>query len=307
MKRPTASAGLRERGRTMIELMVALTIGVVVVGATLATVVGTGQSARLQDGQGRLAEEAQVALNFLTSQLRMAGYSPPRVNGIPGANFANYDGPAVRGCSNGFADTSVADLPSLVCVGGVGADVISVVYEADATNTLPTALNEPTDCRGDALPPLASPLGGNFFLTENRFFVRNNPTSGRPELACAGSGDGFVATQGLVANVEAMQLTYGIRGTVVDPWGNTVFDGRTIRYLRADEIDATFAAEPLLLRWSRVNSVRVCLTVRSGEEVADVPVAYVDCDGNVVTPPDRRMRVVVSATTNLRNASAVAP
>ena len=67
------------RGRTLLEVLVALAIGSVVLGAVLVAVTGSGLTGRKQDAQAQLAEDGQIALNLMATQLRMAGFwVPPR-------------------------------------------------------------------------------------------------------------------------------------------------------------------------------------------------------------------------------------
>ncbi len=305
-------AGLAERanrqaGRSIVELMIATTLGLVVLGAVLSTVISSSASTRTQDGVATLTEDAQIALNLVTGHLRMAGFSAPRLNSLPGARSANYDGAAIRGCSNEFNDVTEPDLTNVTCAAGNGPNAFSVAYEADNFNTLAVgAANTPTDCLGRPLPAQASPLGGNFFVAENRFFIRPNAMTGEPELACAGNGGaGFVAPQALITHVEDMQVTYGVSEAAIGPWGEDVFEGRVARYMDATALDTTFAAEGVMNRWLRVSSARVCLLMRTDDGLTDVPTPYIDCDGALVNPPDRRLRVAVSSTVSLRNATAL--
>lgn len=307
MKRTHRFPGSGQSGRSLIELMIATTVSLIVLGAVMNSVVGTSSASRTQDNLARLTEDAQIALNLITGHLRMGGYSRPRLNALPGSPFSNYDGAAIRGCSNEFVDVAEPDLASVACVAGTGPNAFAIAYEADALNTLAMGAgnDEPTDCLGRILPVQASPIAGNFTVAENRFFIRNN-AAGEPELACAGNGGvGFGAAQTLVSNVENLRLDYGVTETVIGPWGNNEFAGRVSRYLSAAQLDATFAVEPVLTRWSRVSSVRVCLLMRTDDRVTDVATPYLACDGTTVTPTDRRLRVAVSSTVNLRNNSAV--
>lgn len=56
--------------------------------------------------------------------------------------------------------------------------------------------------------------------------------------------------------------------------------------------------------WGAVKAVRVCVVVR-GEDasVLDTAPRYVNCDGNLVTAPDRRLRRAYTTTVVLRNQS----
>ncbi|MEZ5660602.1 MAG: PilW family protein [Burkholderiaceae bacterium] len=294
-----------QAGRTMVELMISLVLGLIVLGAVMNTVASNGVGGRTMTGLSKLNEDAQVALNLVSSHLRMGGYTLPRINGIPGLRATNFNGMPVRGCDSAFANPSVP-LTALACVGANQPNAVAVAYEADQFNSLTLVPGQPTDCLGQALPAQASPFAGNFYVAENRFWVR--VLGGEGQLVCSGSGDNFARPQVLVRNVEDMRLTYGIGQLAAGPWGNTVYEGRVREYLTAAQIDAhpVYGLEPPDQRWHRVTSVRVCLQLRSDDNVADAPVPYVNCFGNTVTPADRRVRVAVTTTVNLRNTSDAA-
>jgi len=65
---------LRERGFTMIEMMVALTLSLVLLGAITYVVVNSNKSYNTTDSLARLQENARFAMEFITRDLRRAGY-----------------------------------------------------------------------------------------------------------------------------------------------------------------------------------------------------------------------------------------
>ncbi|MGB7303899.1 MAG: PilW family protein [Burkholderiaceae bacterium] len=300
-ERRVARTALRhQHGRTLVEIMIGMVIGLMVLGTVMRTVVSTSVSSRTQDNLGKLSEDAQIALNLVADHVRMAGFSTPRINTTPGTASSNYTGAPMRGCDGAINDLT-APMQNIICGAANQPNMFSVAYEADLANTL--AINGiPSDCLGQDLPPQVSPFTGNFFVAENRFFIRNG-ANGEPELACAGNGglNGFNAPQTLIENVEDMRLTYGISNTSVTEWGNTVFAGRVSNYLTADQLDINFAAEDVMTRWNRISAVWICMQLRTNDGVANEPTPYTDCTGNVVVPPDRRLRIAVTTTVSLRN------
>ena len=59
--------------------------------------------------------------------------------------------------------------------------------------------------------------------------------------------------------------------------------------------------------WCAVSAVRVCLVMRSDDNVNDqVGTPYVDCDGVVRTVQDRRLRQAFTTTVAIRNKVGVA-
>ena len=318
MMRNTRRFPPNARGRSLLELMAALIIGMIILGGVLLTSVSTSGTQQTQNSTAYLAEEAQIATNLLTWHLRSAGYSqivaPPRptLTGEDSQPFRHYEGPAVRGCDGGTDDTS-ANMAVMACRGGTGADSLTVAYEANTWSTMPVNSNGqvvPSDCIGNGittLTPSEAIPGQQFRLAENTFFVVNG------SLSCKGSGGNANTTaQPLVANVRDMQVTYGVAATPVLVAGSTtpvqpLFE--PVRYLTAAQVDAlplfpADAAPAIRGRWNQVVSVRICLTLRSPEPVHSKATPYAGCDGESITPGDSHAYRTVAVSTALKNRTA---
>lgn len=63
-----------QRGFTLVELMVALLIGVFLTGGVLALFAGTKQSYRINEGVSRVQESGRFAIEYLSRDLRQAGF-----------------------------------------------------------------------------------------------------------------------------------------------------------------------------------------------------------------------------------------
>ena len=109
-------AKTRQRGRTLLELMISISIGLVVIGAVFVVYLGTTASSRQSSANNRISEDAAIAMAILGNNLRMAGYSPPRALFSPGSALVDgvkavvpdrhYVGPAIRGCDFGFSSAA---------------------------------------------------------------------------------------------------------------------------------------------------------------------------------------------------------
>jgi type IV pilus assembly protein PilW len=64
----------QERGFNLVELMVAMTIGLIILAAVSTLFVSSRTTYRAQDSMARLQENARFAMHFLTKDLRLAGY-----------------------------------------------------------------------------------------------------------------------------------------------------------------------------------------------------------------------------------------
>ena len=65
---------LYQSGMTLIEIMIALLIGAFLLGGVLQIFVSSKQTNRMQENLSRLQENGRFAMNFLTKDIRMAGY-----------------------------------------------------------------------------------------------------------------------------------------------------------------------------------------------------------------------------------------
>lgn len=64
----------RAKGFSLVEIMIALVLGLLLTGGIIQIYISSQQSYRLNEGQSRLQESARFALEFLTRDIRMSGY-----------------------------------------------------------------------------------------------------------------------------------------------------------------------------------------------------------------------------------------
>jgi Tfp pilus assembly protein PilW len=62
-------------GRTLVELMIALVIGFVIMGAVLMTSINANRTGNVNQQMATLQQDATFATQLLTTQLKLAGYS----------------------------------------------------------------------------------------------------------------------------------------------------------------------------------------------------------------------------------------
>jgi len=291
----------RVRGVTLIELMISLVIGIVVIGAVLISYIGSGQTNKRQAAYAEMNENAQIALSILRSDLLLAGYA--RATGVLNTGGVKtlsrtFSGQPILGCGLGFVSENTTGV-AICNAAGTGTPAIQVSYEADVTNTTPTAdpIPLPTDCVGRSLGEVPLVAGATtYYVTHNRYYLATG-NSGRSELFCASAAmDAGVAIPGqaLVDNVEAMQIWYGEAGAA----GSR----QIVRYVAA--------GPAVVIDWQNIISVRVCLLMRSsevvlsGEDTALGLDKYLDCNSTEQTSADRSVRRAYFLTTTLRNKMA---
>jgi type IV pilus assembly protein PilW len=304
---------LRMRGRTLIELMIAITIGIVILGALIAVYLATGTSGRQATAVSRMNEDAAIAFSLINSQLRMAGFSIPRKGVPPGGAMVdgvlisqpdrNFIGAGLRACDHGFTSSTVA-FNALACASGsTSGAAFAVRFEgADPAGTdgfrflLPPNL----DCLGQTVQSTEFTMGSlnvSYPLVESRFSVATNASSGTSDLSCAGIGNGFV-NQPMLQNVADMRLRFGIAAdgasSKVEQYLNT-----------AAAVDALGGSDDQ--NWSRVVTVRLCLLMRSAlASPADVGSSYINCDGATATATAGFIRRSYVQTVAVRNRGGFA-
>ena len=299
-------AKTRQRGRTLLELMISISIGLVVIGAVFVVYLGTTASSRQSSANNRISEDAAIAMAILGNNLRMAGYSPPRALFSPGSALVDgvkavvpdrhYVGPAIRGCDFGFSSAANVAFDLITCnpSSSPGPAAFVVRYEGDAFNTIPISGN-PSDCltNGITANTVSTYDATSYKLVESRFSVDTSASNGTPELYCAGSGGAAPFTrQPLMQFVENMAISYGI---AEDNLG-----GNVVRYVSQTQLDAITPGTTDSL-WARVVSVKLCLVLRSETRDQNGGGNYIDCAGNSVASPNGFIRRSFTSVFALRN------
>jgi type IV pilus assembly protein PilW len=277
----------RQRGLSLVELLVGLTLGLTVIAAALALYLSSGHAYRSTQATTQMTEDASVALAILRAQIALAGYGNPTGLDSQGQITRAFTGPGLFGCTGGITPTSIGQpqLQHIACHDDPDQpDALVVRYEADPRNTLATATGTPTDCLGNSTPL----VDGTYHLADNRYFVHDHTLSCR--------GNGHSVSQPLVDHIVDLDLRYGIATPAAsDP------DALTLRYLTAQEVSGTATPPSASPLWRQVKAVRLCLVIRSELEVQDSAMSYTDCQGLTQTAPDRRLYRAFHTTVSLPN------
>ncbi len=167
-------------GFTLIEVLVALVLGLFLIAGVIQVYMGGKRSYNTQEGMSRLQENGRIGTFFLQRTLRQAGfYSSPGVD--PNSIFTSAL-PAVFGTEGGTQPDTV----TVRFQGGVGM----------------------TDCFG-------SPVAADVLPTNTNVFSLSaaNATTGLRSLQCSVNGG---APQPLVEGITDLQIWYGIDTTLSD-------------------------------------------------------------------------------------------
>ncbi len=287
-----------QAGFTLVEMMVALAIGLAVIGALIGAYLVSFQSGRHNDAMVQITEDATLALNVMRQQVAQAGFSQPHGVGA-GGGLVLHTFPAVFGCeAANFNDLQAAiGSPANCKLAGSdpnAPDTLEVAYEGSvlagpASNGIlgGAGSKQPLDCLGNSFPKTHDDAtGDDYWLDDSKFYVADG------SLWCHGPGN--AAGAAVVQNVETLQVTYGMASAPVGSPGSS----QVIYYGIAPP-----GGSPL---WANVVSVSLCVQVRSAARVLDKQQSatlggWVDCRNGHQTSTDGYLRRTFSTTIVLQN------
>lgn len=264
----TLQTPLRQRGATLIELMVGVTIGLLtVVVAMGALMVSRGISGTVSDASV-IQQQGAYALRVIGGQLRQTGslfLNPDQIGGnstdpLTKVVFETDAKPALS--------TALAFSQDKAIVGAAAGASVAITFRRykDVVYTASTPMSQVRNCRGGPAEDSQDEAIESIFEFD----------SAKNELRCGGNG---ANAQPIVKNVAQFQLTYLEQTTAAG--------GSTVKYTKGSDMPSA-ADDP---RWRSVQGVQVCL-VLYGEESIDLPAgtdtntvksrSYTDCDGTLV-------------------------
>jgi type IV pilus assembly protein PilW len=230
----TRQARTQARGLTLIELLVALAVGLIITIAAASLFIFAQQSFRINDDRTRILENGRLVMDLLTRNIRMAAALDLR----PYQGNAQGGGEETVGTFAGF--TLGAGL--LGIEGNAQPDSLAIVYESiDQWNA---ALLTGSDC-------LAQRIGANGLGDVVNTYAVDTVTQ---QLTCSGSGAPG-NTQPIVGSVADLQLQYSfVPGwdRVDRPKGDAA---PAVQVVNADAVT----------NWGAVRAVHVCVDIVSAE------------------------------------------
>jgi type IV pilus assembly protein PilW len=110
------------RGMTIIELMVAMVLGLLLTAIIITMFSSAKASYRLQDGLTRIQEDGRVAVTLIGEEVRKAGFRKPVWNDPKNGYSPITDG-SVNGASNGNDTLQFMYMSDTDCTGAVNATI----------------------------------------------------------------------------------------------------------------------------------------------------------------------------------------
>jgi type IV pilus assembly protein PilW len=313
----------RQSGLTLVELMIALTLGLVVVMSASLLLLSSKSAYQIQDESTRLHETGRYALELIALAVHQAGYQPWESGGVANASTSSakilgLDGYSLKSNSEGIDGA----LPGSFN----GSDVLALRFIGLGKENIAdgTVLN----CAGFAVPEqhaLEPDRGWSIFYVAM-------DAEGEPELRCKYRGKTAWNSEAVARGVESFQVLYGV---------DTDMDGMPDRFMMAQEIDrldqalvleGANAVERMLDKnrktaWKRIHAVQASLLVRSGASVrsgdqtqrfdlfgqsyaddfSDVDRGSSIIEAAMPSPERGRMRKVFRTTVYVRNTEGQGP
>ncbi len=307
-----------QSGLSIIELMIALVLGMLVILATTVLVIASKSTEAAQNDATVMRDTARFALDNIARSVRQAGYVTYGDPSVPVISQKQMT-PAIMGLdASTVAATSYGiDLPKKS--NNHSSDILVVRFFGSGSGAADGSM---LNCAGFGVPAPTSQSGAELERGWSIYYVAND-RHGEPHLYCKYRDTHFTA-QSIAQGVESFQVLYGL-DTSNPP------DGVANQYLTATEINQLDADLPphdvnRLSHWQKVVAVKVALLIRgTGHSRADrTPATYYlfgenygktkgHADpGTVIsesaladtqTTPLTQLRRVYSATIPLKNAS----
>lgn len=283
------------RGFSLVELMIAMTLGLLVVGATLSIFSTNKQAYRTTENLGRVQENGRTAFELMARDVREAGGNPCDKN-LPVANVLNNAGTwwastgnGVQGYDSGALAGSTAGTDAIEVSSGQGAGVTVASHTSVGPfvlNTVNHGFNTSDivmacDFRQAAVFQISTANSGVTNTIDHAATgAPGNCTTGlgfAVPMNCAGAGTAYAfgansqlvrfnATQWYVNNNTLFRRT--LRNNA--PQVEAVIDGvqdMQITYLLTGSANYVAASAVPAGRWPDVVSVRVNLMLQSEDAI----------------------------------------
>ena len=331
----------RQHGLTLVEIMVAMTIGLVLLGGVITILVSSQQTYRVNEALARIQENARFAFQILSRDIRMTGYMGCVGEGTVPVNTLNDSaaylwnfGQPIQGfeaAGGGWTPALPVEITSplgghdiLVIRGvdGSGARVLShpggtPPGSANLKLTADSGLQDNdivlvTDCLAAAVFQITNI--STSAVQDN--VVHNTGGGSTPGNATKNLGQSYEGGEIIRISTRSYYVRTNPNGTPALYWrrGNEAAEELVegVEDMQIDygvDTDGDRAADvyqtaDLVVDWENVVSVRINLLMQSTEDnIASQPQTYT-FNGAVTTSADRRLRKTYSTVVALRNRTS---
>lgn len=301
-----AAVPARQAGLTLVELMIAITLGFVVLLAASGLLISSKSAYVQREETARLQEAGRQALEVVARSLRQAGYQDWAGPLHPMETPATLS-PDVVGLDARYLKAARPGLEQPLAQAGAPSDVLAVRFFGSGSG--PNGDGSIINCGGFGVPAAASWPAAEEARGWSIFYVSRD-AAGEPELYCKYRGNSGWVAQAMIRGVESFQVLYGLDSDR-DGIPNRFVSASTIRAIDLARLGAGYEdrVEEMYRAtlWKKVVAVRLALLVRGAQAArADVSARRYDLFGeeyaNRFAGADPGTRVAEAALpANVRN------
>jgi type IV pilus assembly protein PilW len=300
-----------QRGVTLLELLIGITIGLLLAAAASYLFVSTNRISKVIDSKSQQQETASVVLDMIGRDLKNAGFYPAdfpttvasaRFQGVysnvVSASLTAYN-QGVYGCTGAVFDPATGTCPSTVA----GEPDSLVINYFSADNFEVPGVGTRKDCLGQNVE--AASLGGvqynaaragtgvagtgtvvlPLFITNvyglgaSYTYQQDKQSIQTRSFRCAGNGATTNPYQPLIAGITQLRFLFGIADATSLEAPRQFYTASAVSALPAVVIDGVSKTG-----WQRVAAVRVCVVAKTLDSSVRQTAtgSYVDCDGVAV-------------------------
>lgn len=285
-----------QAGLSLIELMVALVLGLLLSAGVVTIFITAKQDYQVQDAVSQVQENGRFSLEFLARDIRVAGFSQcsnqmATANSVenPPASLANFD-QGIEGFE-GDGGSLPADFPDSLD----GSDAV-IIHSADSSEEFAVTNHNPNAAQISVDGVHTFPTGSILMIVDadcssRGIFVLTGPSSGTKNNAVHNTGKTFTVggssnvgncTKALKGNFDCNNTSAASQTAYSD--GSTVFGIQSIGYYIKDPAKDSSISSPTLYRrnFSNPLSGGVASEQPLVEGVSDMDILYgVRTGGNV--------------------------
>jgi type IV pilus assembly protein PilW len=286
-----------QRGVTLVELLVGVTIGLLLALVASSTYLFSKQNFNVITETSQMEENGRFALNLLARYVQSTGFTMiDRKANLPSGALDDK----ISGCDFGYTSTA-AGSPDFTCLGSAPTGQIPsaglrTVFETDIPDTTKF---QGKDCIGNDAVTIPITGSSPTYRVTSYFFVSTTTvkteygTSTMGQLSCladstppAGAAN-FNLPQPIIPGIVQIAVGYLVPSATAPEAGH---------------ISKTAAAVATALEWPRVVAVDLCVVAKSvGNSVNDTNTSYTDCYGTALSAASGERYRTFRTTINLRN------
>jgi type IV pilus assembly protein PilW len=273
MRRTSRSPRALHFGRTLIELIIAMAIGLVIMAGVGALYISSSGVSRVANQAGTAQDLGRLAMHVIGESIKVAGYGEIIGSEVDlGRAQTMMDGPVIRGCSGSRFTAPFATPPDYTCTGVAPGDQLLVRFQGSysaaagtlnaaqiAAALLPDCLGVSNNNQDTVITGARTGSGSPVRIAENIFALNAAGNT----LMCTGNSNPGVPTQ-LILDVIDFSVFYrfdddGYNAKVAgdhrwSPLGSSVRSAGFINGL-VGPVDP----------WAHVVGAIVCITIASSE------------------------------------------